>query len=175
VTSGRVSIAVGAVLLVALPGCGPRPTGPLAGRPDRASITTSPRRTSSTVDRGALSAAGRVATRYALAARSWTPASYGTHYREQLRLSAGSFRAALLRAAPTREQLAAYRADGARVNAKLVAATELQRTPTLARYQLVLDERSVAAGQSVTGRSTYIVELQRGGGGWRAVAFSVQP
>jgi len=119
--------------------------------------------------------AARVATRFAAAARSWTPASYWSRYREQLRLSTGSFRSALRRAPPSREQIAAYRADRAHSEATVVAASRLVQTASQARYELVLDERSVAAGQTVAVRSTYGVELRQLGGRWRVAAFSVLP
>ncbi len=174
-TTRGVVLKIGTVMVLALAGCGPRSAGPSAERDARTSSTAHPPPTTITVDQHALSAAGRVAVRYALAARSWTPASHRAQHRRQLRLSTGSLRSALQRTAPTREQLAAYRDEGAHVDATVVEATRLLRTPTQSRYAIVLDERSVAAGQDVRERFTYIVELKRRGGAWLVTAFSVQP
>ena len=173
-TTRGVVLKIGAVVVLTLAGCGPRPAGPSAERDARTSSITQPPPTT-TVDQNALSAAGHVAERYALAARSWTPASYRAQYRRQLRLSTGSLRRALQRAAPAREQLAAYRDEGAHVAATLVEAARLLQTPTQARYVIALDERSAAAGQNVRKRLTYIVELKRRDGAWLVTAFSVQP
>ena len=174
-TSRGVVLKIGAVMVLALAGCGPRSAGPSADRDDRETSTTQPHPTTTTTDQTALAAAGRVAVRYALAARSWTPASYRAQHRRQLRLSTGSLRSALQRTAPTREQLAAYRDEGAHVDATVVEATRLLQTPTQSRYAIVLDERSAAAGQNVRERFTYIVELKRRGGAWLVTAFSVSP
>lgn len=174
-TSRGVVLKIGAVVVLALAGCGPRSAGPSADRDARATSTPRPQPITITVDQNALSAAGRVAVRYALAARSWTPASYRAQHRRQLRLSTGPLRSALRRGAPTREQLAAYRADGAHVDATVFEATRLLQTPTQSRYAVVLDERSAAAGQDVRERFTYIVELKRRDGAWLVTAFSVQP
>jgi hypothetical protein len=162
-------------MVLALAGCGPRSAGPSAERDARTSSTAHPPPTTITVDQHALSAAGRVAVRYALAARSWTPASYRAQHRRQLRLSTGSLRSALQRTAPTREQLAAYRDEVAHVDATLVKVARLLRTPTQSRYAIVLDERSAAAGQNVRERFAYVVELKRRDGAWLVTAFSVQP
>jgi len=165
---------VGLVAGLALGGCGPRSAGPSAERHDRATSTTQPKPAAAS-DQNALAAAGRVAVRYALAARSWTPASYRAQYRRQLRLSTGSLRAAVHRGAPTRDQLAAYDEDGAQVEATAVAASRLLQTTTQSRYVIVLDERSVAASQTGRGRFTYLVELQRRGDAWLVTAFSIRP
>jgi hypothetical protein len=164
---------IGAVALLALTGCGPRSAGPSADRDDEPTQTQPPAATVLDIAR-ALPAAGRVAVRYATAARSWTPTTYRAQYRRQLRLSTGPLHSALQDAAPTREQLAAYRADNARQDATVVAASRLVESPTQARYELVLDERSAAAGQTVHQRTAYVLELQRGGGAWRVTSFSVQ-
>lgn len=173
-TMHRVLLVITAVLVLMLAGCGPRAAGPSAqhhARADDARLPAPP----TTADRSATTPAARVATRFAAAARSWTPASYRAHYREQLRLSSGSLRSALRQAPPRRDRIAAYRADSARSDATVIAATRLVQTPTQARYELVVDERSVAAGQTVASRSTYGVELRRHGGRWRVAAFSVLP
>jgi len=175
VTTRGVVLKIGTVMVLALAGCGPRSAGPSAERDARTSSTAHPPPTTITVDQHALSAAGRVAVRYALAARSWTPASHRAQHRRQLRLSTGSLRSALQRTAPTREQLAAYRDEGAHVDATLVEATRLLQTRTQSRYAIALDERSTAAGQNVRERFAYIVELKRRDGAWLVTAFSVQP
>ena len=174
-TTRGVVLKIGTVMVLALAGCGPRSAGPSAERDARTSSTAHPPPTTITVDQHALSAAGRVAVRYALAARSWTPASHRAQHRRQLRLSTGSLRSALQRTAPTREQLAAYRDEGAHVDATLVEATRLLQTRTQSRYAIALDERSTAAGQNVRERFAYIVELKRRDGAWLVTAFSVQP
>jgi len=167
--------AVGAVLLLALTGCGPRAAGPSADGDKHPRSTTQAAPTAGDVDERALPAAGRAALQYTLAARSWTASSYRAHYREQLALSTGSLRRALQQAPPTREQLAGYRADDASLEATALSATSLLDSPTQARYRLVLDERSVAAGQTVQEHATYLIELHHRGGHWLVSAFTVQP
>lgn len=174
----RACLAISAVALFALAACGPRSAGPSAEREDQPTSETRTQPIATTglgVDRSALSDAGRVAVRYASAARSWSPDRYRAQYGEQLRLATGSLRSALRDAAPTPEQLASYRADGAGIDARVVAATRVVESPTQARYRLVLDERSAAAGQTVHERTAYLVELQQGGGAWRVTAFGVKP
>jgi hypothetical protein len=163
------------VLVLTLTGCGPRAAGPSAEHDGSTKDAALPAPPSTGADRSAMTPAVRVATRFALAARSWAPASYWARYREQLRLSTGSLRRALRRAAPTDEQIAAYRADRAHSEATVVATSGLVQTASQARCELVLDERSVAAGQTVAARSTYGVELRQLGGRWRVAAFSVRP
>ena len=170
-----VVLRFGAVALLALAGCGPRSAGPFADRDGRTTSTIQPQPTTTTIDQTALTAAGGVAARYALAARSWTPASYRAQYRRQLRLSTGQLRSALRRGAASPEQLAAYRDEGAHVDVKGVEVDRLLETRMQARFVVVLDERTVAAGQDVRERFTYIVELQRRDGAWLVTAFSVQP
>ncbi|MFP5364643.1 MAG: hypothetical protein ACLGI5_18145 [Thermoleophilia bacterium] len=164
------------VLLLASAGCGgPRAAGPAAERPTPPSTTARPEPDPPTLEAGALPAPGRVALRYAAAARSWTPETYRAQYRRQLLLSTGALRSAVKRAPPTREQLAGYRADKAYVEATAISATSLMQSATQARYRLMLDESSVAAGQTVRARATYLVELRREGGRWLVTAFTIQP
>jgi hypothetical protein len=101
--------------------------------------------------------------------------TYEAQYRRRLRLSTGSLRRALKRAPPTREQIAGYRTDQARLDAAALAVTSLLQTSSQARYRIVLDERSIAAGQAVEQRASYLVDLQRHGGRWLVAAFTVQP
>ena len=169
---------VGAVALLALPGCGPRSAGPSSQRDDEPAGPSRAQPAAATVldiDPAARTLPGRIAVRYATVARSWTPDSYRAQYRRQLRLSTGSLRRALHDAAPTREQLAAHRVANARMDATVIAATRLVESPTQASYELVLAERSAAAGQIVHQRTAYTVELQQRSGVWRVTAFSVQP
>jgi hypothetical protein len=177
-SSRRTALMIGAAALLALPGCGPRSAGPSSQRGDdwaSRSLAQPAAATVLDIDLGALPLPGRIAVRYARAARSWTADSYRAQYRRQMRLSTGSLRSALQDAAPTREQLAAYRESNARMDATVVAATRLVESPTQASYELVLDERSAAAGETVQQRTAYIVELQQRSGAWRVTAFSVQP
>lgn len=163
-------------LLFTLAGCGgPRPAGPSAERDDPLALPKQPRPASPAVDATSLPAAGRVALRYTMAARSWTPANYRAQHRRQLDLSTGPLHRALQQAAPTRAQTAAYRADGARLEATLVAAAGLLQAPTQARYRFALDERSVAADETVRQRASYLVELRRHRGRWSVTAFTVEP
>ena len=177
-SSRRAALMVGAVVLLALVGCGPRSAGPSSQRDDEPTSATLAQPAAAPVldiDPAALPLPGRVAMRYAIAARSWTPNSYAAQYRRQMRLSTGSLRSSLQDAAPTREQLAAYRESNARMDARVVAVTRLVESPTQASYELVLDGRSAAAGQIVHQRTAYFVELQQRSGAWRVTAFSVQP
>lgn len=176
-TTGRAaSCTVGAILLFALAGCGgPRAAGPSAERDEQASSLTQPQSTARAFDENALPASGRVALGYTMAARSWTPVNYRAQQRQRLRLSTGSLRRALEGAPPTRGQIAAYHADDARLEATALAAISLLQTTTQARYRLTLDERSVAAGQTIQQRVTYLLELQRRGGRWLVAAFTIEP
>lgn len=164
------------IVLLASAGCGgPRAAGTAAERPTQTSTTARSEPDPPTLEAGALRVPGRVALRYAVAARSWTPETYRTQYRRQLLLSTGTLRSALKRAPPTRDQLAGYRADGAYLKAIPISATSLLESEAQARYVLVLDESSVVAGQAVRARASYLVELRREGGRWLVTAFTVQP
>jgi hypothetical protein len=110
-----------------------------------------------------------------MAARSWTPTSYRAQYRRQLGLSTGPLHSALEASAPTPDQLAAYQADSVRLDATVLAAIPRVVSRSQARYELVLDERSSAAGQSAHQRAVYLVDVQRRGAAWRVAAFSIQP
>ena len=168
---------IGAAALLALPGCGPRSAGPSSQRDDEPAGSSLAQPTAATVldiDPAALTLPGRIAVRYARAARSWTPDSYRVQYRRQLRLSTGPLRSAH-DAAPRGEQLAEYREANARMDATVVAVTRLVESPTQASYKLVLDERSAAVGQIVHQRTAYVLGLQQRSGAWRVTAFSVQP
>ena len=167
--------SVVAVLTIALTSCGgPRSAGPSA---DADHQTTGPTQTlpASALDETALPAAGRVALRYTLAARSWTASTYRAKYGRRLLLSAGPLRRALEQTRPTRKQIASYRAEDARLDANPLEATRLLGSPTQTRYRIALVERSRAAGEVVRQRATYLVELRRLRGRWFVARFTVEP
>lgn len=172
---GCVASAVCVLALIALAGCGPRAAGPSAQRAEQTTTASQPQPPVEDVDEAALTAAGQAALDYALTARTWTPSSYAAQYRRQLALSAGQLREALRDGAPTRAQLAGHRADDAAATATAIAVTSLLEATTQARFRVLLDERSSAAGQAVEQRARYLVELRRHDGRWRVVAFTVQP
>ena len=150
-------------------GCGPRSAGPSAEHPTR---QTTPTVTSSA---SALSDPAATAVQYALAARSWTPATYRSQYETQLRLAVGRLRHELAQVPPTAHQLAAYRRDRARATATLVNVRTLLENDRQAEYAIVLDERNIAAGQQVAERTTNLVALANRAGEWRVTAFTIQP
>lgn len=161
---------------VVLVGCGgPRAAGPSAELNGESSPISQAHPIARGVDGTKLPPAGRVALCYVRAARSWTPATYNSHHRDQVRLSTGAQRAALERAVPDNEQINAYRADGARMESTVTATQAVLQAPTQSRYRIVLDERSVAAGETVRARATYVVDLRRVAGRWLVVAFTVEP
>ena len=171
----RAAVFIGCALMIALTGCGPRAAGPSTQRAEPSPTADEPTRAVAGPDEESLTPAGRVALRYALAARSWTPATYEAQHRRQLALSRGPLRRELQRAAPTRRQLAGYRADDATAAATAIAVTGLLDAATQARYAVVLDERSSAGGHTVRQRARYLVELRRDPGGWLVTAFTIQP
>lgn len=166
---------VGAVLSVALAGCGPRAAGPSAERDSQTRARTPAQASAPAYDATTLPPAGRIALAYTLAARSWTPSDYLAHYIFRMRLSTGALRRSLKQTPPTREQVAAYRADHARLASTALAVDSLLLARTQARYRIMVDERSIAAGQTVRARAAYSVELQRRGGRWYVAGFSVEP
>ena len=171
----RPAVFVACALMIAFTGCAPRAADPSAQRGEQSPITDEPAPTVATLDEGSLTAAGRVALRYALAARTWTATTYEAQYRRQLALSGGPLRRELKRAPPTHRQLAGYRTDDATAAATAIAITPLLDTATQARYEVVLEERSSASGQTVGQRARYLVELRRDPGGWLVTAFTIQP
>ncbi|HWC25134.1 MAG TPA: hypothetical protein VG474_01000 [Solirubrobacteraceae bacterium] len=172
----RPSVApLACVLLLALAGCGPRAAGPSSQRAEQPTTVSEAEPAVAGVDEGALPAAGRAALRYALAARTWTASSREAQHRRQLALSAGPLRRGLQQAAPTREQLARYRADDAEATATPIAVTSLLESATQARFTVLLDERSSAAEQTAEQRAGYLVELRRHNGRWLVSAFTIQP
>jgi len=163
-------IAVAACAAVALlAGCGPQSAGP--------SAKPAPGQTTQTAVRPAseLSEPARTAVSYALAARSWTPATYRSQYETQLRLAVGRLRRELAQVPPTPEQLAGYRRDQARATATVTNVSTLLENDRQAEYTVVLDERNIAAGQAVAGRTTNLVVLTNRAGRWRVTAFTIQP
>lgn len=171
------TIALAAVLLaLGLTGCGgPRPAGPSTQRDEPTSVVPQPRIARHAVDEAALPEPGSIALRYALAARSWTASSYRAQHRRQVRLAGGELRRALEDAAPTRRQIAGYRADHARLEARALAVSGGLRSSTQAEYRITLDERSTAAGRMARQRATYLTELHRRSGRWLVVTFTAEP
>lgn len=74
--AGRSSSVAGAFLVLALSGCGgPRAAGTSTERAEQTRVVPRTTAAARLVDEAALPDPGRVALRYALAARSWTPSS----------------------------------------------------------------------------------------------------
>lgn len=173
--AGRSSSVAGALLVLALSGCGGRrAAGPSTERAEQMSVVPRTRDSARIVDEAALPDPGRVALRYALAARSWTPSSYQAKHRRQVQLSSGDLRRSLEDIAPTRAQIAGYRADRARLDARVLAVTGEHRSSTQATYTITLDERSIAVGRTERQRATYLVELRHDSGRWLVATFTAQ-
>lgn len=173
--AGRSSSVAGALLVLALSGCGPRAAGPSTERAEQMSAVPRTRDPARIVDKAALPDPARVALRYSLAARSWTPSRYQAKHRRQVQLSSGDLRRALEGIAPTRAQIAGYRADRARLDARVLAVTGERRSSTQATYVIALDESSTAGGRTERQRATYLVELRRDSGRWLVATFTAQP
>jgi hypothetical protein len=119
--------------------------------------------------------ATRVVSAYALAARSWTPDTLRARYAEQLRLSAGALRRDLQRHPPTRQQIGAYRADGARADADIDDVQVVRLTATQITFSVVLTERATSAGATTSQRTVNTAELQLHDGAWRVWNFTASP
>ena len=165
----RATVVACAAAMLAT-GCGPRSAGPSS---ERANPQTT--KTETAASTGKLSAPAALAVQYALAARSWTPQTYRSQYETQLRLAVGRLRSELERVAPTAAQIAGLRRDRARATATVANVRTLLESDLGAEYSIVLEERNVAAGQSVSGQTTNLVALARRGGQWRVVGFTIQP
>lgn len=169
------------LLCIALAGCGrsaggdidestfSTPTAPASAPTTATTPSTSPG------PADPLAAAGKAATRYALAARSWTPDTYHAQYRTQVQMAVGRLRSALLRSAPTAGQIRQYRDDDASLTAQVLSLKPTLQSSTHTSFVVRLFERSVAAGQNVSSEANYAIELVRRGARWRVQAFSVQP
>jgi hypothetical protein len=114
--------------------------------------------------------------RYALAARNWTPSTYGESWQKQIALAGGDYRRELEAKRPGSVELRALLADRARSKARLVHA---RRDPRVrvpdARVLISLHETTVAAGDTIRGLTVNRVELRRRAGGWEVVGFTVLP
>jgi hypothetical protein len=115
-----------------------------------------------------------VARAYALAARTWSADTYELAWRRELELADGSYRRALVRARPTRTQVAALRADGAASRATVVRIVPLVHGPR-ARVVVDLDERTTSGGQVVSAITRNEIRLRRFASRWRVVGFSALP
>lgn len=117
-----------------------------------------------------------VAAAYALAARAWTPASYRASWERQIALAGGRYGRELQAQRPGPAEIGALRADHARSEARLV---DVRRDPDVpppaARVLVTLEEKTVAAGQTIAGPTVNEVGLRRAAGRWRVVAFTVVP
>lgn len=95
-----------------------------------------------------------VASRYALASRTWTPATYRSSWEWQIELAPGSYRRALIAKRPGHRELVALREDDARSKARVLRAERDRRIrPPSARVLVTLDERTTAGGQTIRGRT----------------------
>lgn len=134
-------------------------------QPDKATPTPTP----------APAAATHAARAYALAARSWTPDTLRSHYAQQLRLSTGRLRRDLQRYPPTRQQIAAYRADGARADAAISDVQVVRLTATQITFSVVLAERTTSAGHTTSQRTVNTTELELHDGHWLVANFTANP
>ena len=117
-----------------------------------------------------------VARAYARAARDWTADTYRRAWRRQLSLATGRYRRQVHAARRTLAQLDALRVDRA---ARLAVVTRVRRDRGLAapraRVLVWLDERTTAAGQTVTGTTRNEVRLMLEAGRWRATGWTALP
>ena len=117
-----------------------------------------------------------VARRYALAARNWTPATYGSSWERQIELAAGSYRRALIAKRPGRSEIVALRKDRARSEARVLqTARDRHIRPPSARVLVTLDETTTAGGQRIRGSTVNEVRLRRRGDRWLVVGWTVVP
>lgn len=116
-----------------------------------------------------------VARAYALAARSWTADTLRAHYQQQLRLSTGGLRRELQRYPPTRQQIAAYRADGARAAAAISDVQVVRLTATQITFSVILIERTTSAANTTSQRTVNTTELELNDGHWLVANFTANP
>lgn len=172
-------LAIGAAITAGLAGGGapapgpapdPGPTPPESRPPDSGPAAEEARQ------RTPRDPAEEVAADYALAARTWTPASYRNSWERQIALAGGRHRRQLAASRPGAAQVGALESDRASSEARLV---EARRDPRVAdpeaQVLVTLDERTVAAGQTIAGETVNRVNLRRVGGRWRVVGFTVLP
>jgi hypothetical protein len=117
-----------------------------------------------------------IARRYALAARNWTSTSYRAGWEVQIRLAAGRYRRELVSTRPDAAQLAALERERAASRARVLHA---QRDPAVrppaAQVFVVLDETTVAGGQTIRGHTLNEVRLSSRRGRWRVTGWTVIP
>lgn len=117
-----------------------------------------------------------VATRYALAARNWTAATYLASWRRQLSLAGGRYRRELFAARPGSTELGQLREEGSSSKASAVRA---ERDPTVespqARVIVTLRETTVANGQTIDGQTVNQVTLREIDGRWQVTGWTVIP
>jgi hypothetical protein len=117
-----------------------------------------------------------IARRYALAARNWTSTSYRASWKVQIRLAGGRYRRELLSTRPDAAQLAALKRERAASRARVVHAQRDRAVPSpAAQVFLVLDETTVAGGQTIRGPTLNEVRLSSRRGRWRVTAWTVIP
>jgi hypothetical protein len=117
-----------------------------------------------------------IARRYALAARDWTSTTYRASWEVQIRLAGGRYRRELVSTRPDAPHLAALKRDQAASRASVVHA---QRDPAVrppaAQVFVVLDETTVAGGQTIRGHTLNEVRLRSRRGRWRVTGWTVIP
>jgi hypothetical protein len=154
----------------------PRPGGsddpatssaPSAVDPDAASAPTA--------TGGADPAALAVARAFALASRTWTPATLRTHWRRQVTLSTGALRSTLRTTAPAAADIARVRADRASATATILTLAPIRAYAGTMQVVVRLRERVVAAGQAAEQTTANQVDLIRHGHAWRVTAFTLAP
>ena len=116
-------LAIGAAIAAGLAGQNAAGRDP-AANPEAAPTDQTPgsQRPTETRELSTRDALVEVATEYALAARTWTPASYGASWERQIALAGGRYRDELRARRPGAAQIGALRADHARSEARLVEA-----------------------------------------------------
>jgi len=117
-----------------------------------------------------------VATRYALAARNWTAATYLASWQRQVSLAGGRYRRELSAAMPGSAELGQLREEGSSSKASAVRA---ERDPTVespqARVIVTLRETTVANGQTIDGQTVNQVTLREVDGRWQVTGWTVIP
>jgi len=164
---------IGAALTAALAGKGSlTPSAPPAPTPDR----QRQERDGTASEEASRDPAVDIARRYALAARNWKSTSYRASWEVQIRLAGGRYRHELVATRPDAAQLAALKRDQAASRASVVRA---QRDPALrppvARVFVVLDETTVAGGQTIRGHTLNEVRLRSQRGRWKVTGWTVIP
>jgi hypothetical protein len=160
-------------------------TAALAGKssltPSEPSAPTPDRQQRQQRDGTASTEAGRdpavdIARRYALAARNWTSTSYRAGWEVQIRLAGGRHRRELVSTRPDAAQLAALERERAASRAHVVdAQRDAAVRPPAAHVFVVLDETTVATGQTIRGHTLNEVRLSRRRERWRVTGWTVIP